>query len=203
MVNSIKKNTMKLKGIQKLVFIFSLVLILSSVNSYAGNKKDSPEKQRKDIQKTKKEALGELYKLYPSAKTEMANAKGYAVFGNTGVNLFVLATSRGGGVAHDNTSGKDTYMKMVSGGVGLGIGVKKYFAVFVFSTSKAFNAFIESGWAAETQADAAAKTEDKGEAVAAGMSVAPGVLLYQITDVGFAAQATIQGTKFLKNDDLN
>lgn len=194
---------MKVKRIQKVLTVFILVLFLGTGFVSAGEKKDSPEKQRKEIQKNKKEALKELYKLYPSAKGEMASAKGNAVFANTGVNLLLLATGRGGGVAHNNSTGNDTYMKMISGGVGIGLGVKKYFAIFIFTSTAAFNNFIDSGWSAETQADAAAKSDTQGEAVAAGLSVAPGVILYQITDVGLAAQATIQGTKFIKNDDLN
>jgi len=161
------------------------------------------KEERKEIQQTKKEALNELYKLYPDAKSEIAQSKGYAIFGNTGVNLFVVASSRGGGIAHDNITGKETYMKMISAGAGLGIGVKKYYAIFIFTSTEAFTSFKEDGWSAETQADAAAKSEEQGEAVAAGMSIAPDIMLYQITDVGFAAQATIQGTKYIVDDDLN
>lgn len=184
-----------------LFFIFSLI----SVNAQEEDKKEkkNPDKERKEIQKMKNEALSELYKLYPEAKSEIANSKGYAAFGNTGVNLLVLSTGRGGGVAHDNITGKETYMKMISAGVGVGIGYKKYFAIFIFSTSDALNHFIEQGWTAEGQSDAAAKTNEQGDAVAASMTVAPGVVLYQVTDVGFAAQATVQGTKFIVDDELN
>jgi len=35
------------------------------------------------------------------------------------------------------------------------------------------------------------------------MNIAPGVTLYQIANKGLAAQATIQGTKFIADDDLN
>lgn len=189
------------------LFLF-LTFCFSSAQAQDSEEKDKKEikkakEERNEIQKTKNDALKELYKLYPEAKNEMAQSKGYAIFGNTGVNLLVLATSRGGGIAHDNTSGKETYMKMISGGVGLGIGVKKYFAIFIFSSTDAFTNFVEQGWSAEAQSDAAAQTENQGDAVSAGMTVAPDILLYQITDVGFAAQATIQGTKFIVDKDLN
>lgn len=196
------------KNLIMLLSIFFLVAIFSSANAQDDAEKAEKDakkakEERKEIQQTKKEALNELYKLYPEAKSEIAQSKGYAIFGNTGVNLFVVASSRGGGIAHDNTTGKETYMKMISAGAGLGIGVKKYYAIFIFSSTKAFTSFIEDGWSAETQADAAAKSENQGEAVAAGMSIAPDIMLYQITDVGFAAQATIQGTKYIVDDDLN
>lgn len=189
------------------LFLFSIFSFSGAIAQDDAEKAEKDAKkakeERKEIQKNKKDALKELYKLYPEAKSEIAQSKGYAIFGNTGVNLLLLATSRGGGIAHDNTTGKEIYMKMISAGAGLGIGVKKYYAIFIFSTTKAFTSFIEDGWSAETQADAAAKSEEQGEAVAAGMSVAPDIMLYQITDVGFAAQATIQGTKYIVDEDLN
>ncbi len=43
----------------------------------------------------------------------------------------------------------------------------------------------------------------KGDAWAGAVNVAPGIRLYQITQMGLALQATIQGTKFWKDDELN
>lgn len=42
-----------------------------------------------------------------------------------------------------------------------------------------------------------------GGAAAGAITVAPGVNLYQLTENGLALQATIQGTKYFKNDELN
>ena len=53
-------------------------------------------------------------------------------------------------------------MKMISAGAGLGVGVKDYRVVFVFETEEALAKFVDSGWAGETQADAAAKTSKSG-----------------------------------------
>jgi hypothetical protein len=38
---------------------------------------------------------------------------------------------------------------------------------------------------------------------ATALSVAPGVELYQLTENGLALEATIQGTKYFKDDALN
>ena len=130
-------------------------------------------------------------------------ARLYAVFSNVGINLILLSAAGGSGVAHDNGSGQDIYMKMVSGGFGIGLGVKDFRGVFVFSTTEKLKQFTESGWEASAQADAAAKAGDKGGAAAGAITVAPGVKLYQLTENGLALQATIQGTKYFKNDDLN
>jgi hypothetical protein len=35
------------------------------------------------------------------------------------------------------------------------------------------------------------------------MSVSPGVWMYQLTDKGLAAEATVKGTKYWKDADLN
>jgi len=141
--------------------------------------------------------------VHPAARADIQRAAGYAVFSNVGVNLIFLSAAGGSGVAHNNQTGKDTYMTMISGGLGIGLGVKDFRGVFVFSNQKVFKRFVESGWEASAQADAAAKSGEKGGAAAGAITVAPGVDLYQLTETGLALQATIQGTKYYKNDDLN
>jgi lipid-binding SYLF domain-containing protein len=163
----------------------------------------SPAEARAEIQKMRATTLERLYKVHPAARADVQKAAGYAVFSNVGINLILLSAAGGSGVAHDNRSGKDTYMKMVSGGFGIGLGVKDFRGVFVFSTTEKLNQFTNSGWEASAQADAAAKAGDKGGAAAGAITVAPGVNLYQLTENGLALQATIQGTKYFKNDDLN
>jgi lipid-binding SYLF domain-containing protein len=159
--------------------------------------------KRGEVQKMRAETLAELYKVHPPAKERIQKAKGYAVFSNVGVNLILLSAAGGWGVAHDNKTGQDIYMKMLSGGVGLGLGVKDFRGVFVFKTQEAFKNFTESGWEAGAQADAAAKSGNKGGAAAGAVTVAPGMDLYQITEQGLALQATIQGTKYYRDDELN
>jgi lipid-binding SYLF domain-containing protein len=159
--------------------------------------------QKAEIQKMRSATLARLYKVHPAAKADVQKAAGYAVFSNVGINLILLSAAGGSGVAHDNGSGQDIYMKMVSGGFGIGLGVKDFRGVFVFSTTEKLKQFTESGWEASAQADAAAKAGDKGGAAAGAITVAPGVKLYQLTENGLALQATIQGTKYFKNDDLN
>lgn len=163
----------------------------------------SVDEQRNEIRKMRKETLAQLYKVHPAAKASIQKAAGYAVFSNVGVNLIFFSAAGGSGVAHDNRSGKDIYMKMISGGIGLGLGVKDFRGVFVFANHDAFKQFVESGWEASAQADAAAKSGEKGGAAAGAITVAPGVDLYQLTENGLALQATIQGTKYYQDDDLN
>ena len=179
--------------------VATVLLAMGTACAFAG----TPAEDRAEIQKMRKETLARLYKVHPAAQSAIQGSAGYAVFSNVGVNLILLSAAGGSGVAHDNASGSDTYMKMVSGGVGFGLGVKDFRGIFVFSTRDKLEQFVNSGWEASAQADAAAKAGDKGGAAAGAITVAPGVKLYQLTENGLALQATIQGTKYFKSDTLN
>ena len=165
--------------------------------------KDSPDKEREKIRKMADATLNDLYKLQPESKAAVQKSAGYAVFNNMGTNLLLLSTARGAGIAINSKTKQDTFMKMISVGAGLGIGVKDYRVVFVFENDQALSKFIDSGWSGEGQADAAAKTNKSGGAYSGAASVSPGVWVYQITKKGLALQLTLQGTKYSKNDDLN
>jgi lipid-binding SYLF domain-containing protein len=166
-------------------------------------KGDTVEEKRQAVQKMRSETLAQLYKVHPYAKTQIDQSVGYGVFSNVGVNLFLLSTASGWGVVRAKNTGKVTYMKMYSVGLGPGLGVKDFRGVFVFTSEDALNQFVEDGWDASGQADAAAKSADQGDAWAGAVDVAPGIRLYQLTQHGLALQATIQGTKFWKDDELS
>jgi lipid-binding SYLF domain-containing protein len=160
------------------------------------------EKQRA-VQDMRSRTLTQLYEIHPSAKEQIDKAEGYGVFSNVGINLIFLSAANGFGVVRDKSTGQETYMKMVSGGLGLGLGAKDFRGVFVFTSRDALESFVTNGWDASAQADAAAKSGEKGGAAAGAIDVAPGIKLYQITENGLALQATIQGTKYWKDDDLS
>jgi lipid-binding SYLF domain-containing protein len=161
------------------------------------------EEKRQAVHQMRSETLAQLYEVHPEAKTRINQAVGYGVFSNVGINLLLLSTASGWGVVRDQEAGTDTYMKMYSAGIGFGLGVKDFRGVFVFTSQEALRSFVEDGWDASAQADAAAKSADKGDAFAGGVDVAPGIKLYQLTQHGLALQATIQGTKFWTDDELN
>ena len=83
------------------------------------------------------------------------------------------------------------------------LGVKDFRGIFVFRTQKAFHDFVEDGWEAGGHADAVAKAGKDGGALEGAISVAPGTELYQLTENGLSLEATIQGTKYFKDGDLN
>ncbi|GAB1308131.1 hypothetical protein KH5_08140 [Urechidicola sp. KH5] len=61
------------------------------------------------------------------------------------MNLFVLASRNGGGVAHNNTTGQELYLKIISYRVGAGIALKKCHAVFIFEDKEAYHYFLKVG----------------------------------------------------------
>jgi len=165
--------------------------------------KDSAADKREKTHKMASQTLADLYKLHPAAQGAIQESSGYAVFSNLGVNLLLLSTARGSGLAVNSKTKQETFMKMISAGVGIGAGVKDFRVIFVFETERALTSFLNSGWDGSAQADAAAKAGKEGGAYSGATSVAPDVWVYQITKNGLALQATLQGTKYYKDDDLN
>jgi len=181
-----------------------IVPILAMTFLAAGvSAKDTPDQTRDKTRKMVAQTLDDLYKLQPASRESIQKSTGYAVFSNMGTNLLLLSTARGAGMAVNTQTRQETFMKMISLGAGLGVGVKDYRVIFVFENQKALDGFITSGWDGSAQADAAAKTSKSGGAYSGASSVAPGVWVYQITKKGLALQLTLQGTKYSKVDDLN
>ena len=180
----------------------TVITILIAVSGCATTSSKSPSEKRAAVQKMRQDVLSEIYSEKPDVQSQVANAPGYAVFSNVNVNLLLASFGGGYGVVRDNQSGRDTYMNMGEVGVGLGAGVKDFRALMVFHSRDALNYFVEKGWASGAQADAAAKTSDKGGAVAGEAIVSSNISVYQLTKSGLALQATIKGTKFWKNHEL-
>lgn len=162
----------------------------------------TPDEQRTAIREMRSEVLSRLYKEKTSARAEVAGAPGYAVFSNANVNIILASFGGGYGVIRDNRNGSDTFMKMGEVGIGLGAGVKDYRVVFVFHDDETLKDFRDNGWSFGGQADAAAKASDQGAAVGAE-AILDGVTVYQLTESGLALQATVKGTKYWKDDELN
>ena len=185
---------------KSVAFLTILSLAVSVSTSVFAAKVDE---ERQEVRKMTKEVLARLYKAQPSAKAAVSKAAGYAVFSNFGMKIFVLGSGKGKGIATDNKTKKEVFMKMLELQTGLGFGVKKFSLVWVFETPDALGTFVNSGWELGTQASAAAKAGEKGAAFQGAISVSPGVWVYQLTETGVALELTAKGTKYYKDDDLN
>lgn len=187
-----------MKNINIVAGLLAFILIFSGFWSGESNYDKKQERIKEG-----KGTLAFLYKHAPEAKELLARSYGYAAFSNAGVNIIFFSAEGGTGLAHNNKTGKNIYMNMASAGVGLGLGVKDFRIVFLFENKKVFDNFINNGWEANAQVDAAAKASKHGGAVNASVTIAPGMRIYKLTKNGLALQATIQGTKYWKDGDLN
>ena len=136
--------------------------------------KEEIAKKKADIRKMANETLARLYKVQPSAKQAVSNAAGYAVFSNFGMKIFFAGGGSGKGLAVDNKTKKETFMKMVELQAGLGMGIKKFRLVWVFETQSGLNSFVNSGWEFGGQATAAAQASGQGGSVCRGHVHLPG-----------------------------
>ncbi|MHC4119244.1 MAG: lipid-binding SYLF domain-containing protein [Planctomycetota bacterium] len=182
--------------------VLSLAIIVIVAGCGPGGNLTVQEK-RDAIVEMEKETLERLYKESPETKEKIAQAVGYGTFSNANVNLIFASAGSGYGSIVDNATGKRTYMKMALGGVGLGLGVKDYRVVMIFTERTALDKFLESGWDASAHADAAAKAGDKGGEASGEGDIRSGVEVYSMTEAGLALQATIAGQKYWKDDKLN
>jgi lipid-binding SYLF domain-containing protein len=178
--------------------ILILAVTLSGCATTSGT---TPQEKRQAILSMSSEVLSDLYKVHPQARGEIAAAPGYAVFSNANVNIIFVSFSGGHGVVNNKTNGP-IFMKMGEAGIGLGLGLKDFRAVFIFHDQTTLSKFVNSGWEFGGHADAAAKASDKGGAVG-GEALLDGITIYQLTKSGLALQATVKGTKYWKDDDLN
>ena len=188
--------------IKSLVVKWSMVVVLASSLCACIIPGGDIQGKRDHIQRLERSVLQSLYKAKPSAKQEIASAPGYAVFSNVNVNVIFASASSGYGVVHFNQSAKKIYMKMAELGMGIGLGVKDFRVVFVFHNKEVMTRFVDYGMTIGGHIDAAAKANGQGAAVA-GEVVLDGISVYQITETGLALQATIKGTKYWRDTELN
>ena len=192
-----------------IAFVLVLTVSLNAEATFWKKDKTDAEKQKEilqekdEIRKMAKETLSRLYKLQPSAKKAISKSAGYAVFSNFGMKILLFGSGTGKGLVIDKATKKETFMKMIEGQVGFGIGAKKFRQVWAFKSKKALNDFINSGWEFGGQTTAAAKTGTKGGDIAGAIAVDVDILLYQLTEDGLALELTGKSTKYYKDGDLN
>ncbi len=182
-----------------MLILFALACALA-LPAHAAETETEKQQQIRDMAQ---ETLQLLYKADPMAKAAVKHASGYAVFSDLGVKILFAGSGKGKGIAVNNRTKKETFMKMFEVQAGLGMGAEKFRVVFLFDSQRAFDSFVNSGWEFGGQSTAAAKAGDKGGAIAGAVSVSDGVWMYQLTDKGVAVEISATGTKYYKDDDLN
>jgi len=185
----------------KIITSMAIMLIIG-MSGCVSTEKSTVSEKRQAILAMKNTVLNELYKIKPDVRSQIKNAPGYAVFSNININLLIASFGGGQGIVKNNNSSKNTFMKMGEVGIGLGLGAKDFRIVFVFHNKEVMKRFVEQGWAFGAQTDAAAKANNKGAAVGGEITI-DDMTVYQLTESGLALQATIKGTKYWQDDELN
>jgi len=186
--------------------IFTLVfiaLMISITGCSPGDKSLTRAEKIDVVADMESETLNRLYAERPSIRTKIKDSAGYGVFSNANVNIVFASAGGGYGVVRDNKTRKRTYMKMAMGGLGLGVGIKDYRVVLLFHDRDTMNKFINDGWEFGGHADAAAKAGDKGGELSGEGDFHEGIEVYSMTEAGLALQATVTGTKYWKDKELN
>jgi lipid-binding SYLF domain-containing protein len=161
------------------------------------------EEKQIDILTMANETMDRFYQANPGARDQVTAAAGFAVFSDSGFKLGIMGGSKGAGMAVNNVSQKETFMKMFELQPGLGIGAEKFWLLLIFDTSEGFVRFVSSGWEFGANAMAAAKTGVKGGALAGAVTLAEGVHILQLTEKGLIVGVSLTGAKFYPDKDLN
>ena len=161
------------------------------------------DEKRNDVRKMANQSLEQLYQAHPQARGAVRDAAGYAVFSDFGFKLLYGGAEKGSGVAVNNSTKHETFMKMFELQPGLGLGASKFKLILVFDTADEFNKFVTSGWEAGANLLAGAKTKTEGGAYAGAVTVSPGVHMYQMTEEGLIVGISITGGKFYPDKELN
>lgn len=188
------------------IFIVSLMVALGlglQACSTAPMSQHQVDEQRASVREMANETLGQLYQQYPGARRQIERAAGYAVFSNFGLKVLFMGSATGEGIAVSHATRRTTFMRMVELQPGYGFGVQRFRLVFVFETPQAFDQFVNSGWEFGANAMASAKTSTQKMGNQLGVTVSPGVLMYQLSDQGAIVGVSLTGAKYYPDPDLN
>ncbi|MDG4596013.1 MAG: YSC84-related protein [Candidatus Contendobacter sp.] len=161
------------------------------------------DEQRAEIRTMANETIAQLYQQYPAARRQIQQAAGYAVFSNFGFKVLFMGSATGGGLAVSRATRRETFMRMVELQPGYGFGVQRFRLVFVFETPQAFDQFVNSGWEFGGNVMASAQTRTQSMGNQLGVSVSPGVLMYQLSEQGAIVGISITGAKYYPDSNLN
>lgn len=187
---------------KKSIWRIILALCLLFTMAMATVSATTVEEKKAEIHHKVAVTLDQLYQKQPKSKPVITHAEGYAVFVNTGFKLGLFGSAHGRGMAVNNVTGEEVYMRMKEYTVGLGLGVKEYSLVFVFKDQSKWRTFVDKGWSFGGEATVAASDGVSGDSMEGAFQVAPGVWLYQMTTKGLSADLSIKGTNYYRDMDF-
>lgn len=176
---------------------FTLVFTCAAALAQDGSTSKAQQKKQ-NIDSMAEETLSRLFAQDAKAKTLFDLSYGYAVFTNLKI-MVGISGGGGSGVSVVKNNGQRVYMKMGTGGIGIGLGGQKSSIVFLFEDRKTLEDFIYNGWQGDAAANAVAGTEGAN----ANTSFTKGLVIYQLTESGLMLKADVSGTKYWVDKKLN
>lgn len=155
------------------------------------------EAERNARLKLAADGLEKLYKATPEARKAIESAPGYAVFDISAIYAILFVGQKGKGVLFDNATKKPTYMVSTRAGTGPGVGKQRVYQIFVFKTKSAMEQFVLTGG---TGADVGASATAGKDGIVRSFN--PNIDIYQISEAGFALQASWGGTVYSVDQQL-
>ena len=187
---------------KKFLSIMTMLMLLMCSTALA--KSDAEiEQQREKIRDKSAVTLERLYEKYPAARRVIGESYAYATMFNSGVKIGFLGSARGRGLAVNNETGEEVFMKMSEMSGGLGLGAKEYDLIFVFEDAEAWESFVAGKTRFGSSAEATASDGVSGGSFEGADIAAKGTWIYQMTTKGLTLEATLKGTKFYKDKALN
>ena len=188
----------KSMNVQRLLRLGALSLSLLAGGVFAADK----AAQQAEVVKSTQASMERFYKAKPELKAAVGKAPGYGIFTTYGVS-FLIGGSGGTGLVHDNSTKKDTFMKVGGASAGLQLGASQTELLIVFKTAAAMNKFIESGWEASGAITASAGASGSTAGGGKGSSAMEDASTYTLTKTGLEVGLAGGASKFWKDKDLN
>jgi len=179
--------------------IMSVIVVIAAAG-YAGltgcAKKAAPplpanDRRRADLLGIREDTLTQLYRLHETARPEIEQAPGYAVFSNEQAPGTVGGGAEGYGVVIDNSTTLPTYMKMeqTAPPSRQPVQLDEYRIVFVFPDQATMRNFAQNGW----------KFGPPGSPPPAGKPLK----IYRLTHTGVEVASAVPSTRYWRYDELN
>ena len=186
----------------KLGKIFVSLVVLFSLMSATAFAAKSLDAKKAELRAKVASTLQLLYKKEPLAKKAVEMNAGYAVFVNSGYKLGLIGSGHGRGMAVNNNTGEEFYMKMQEYTVGLGLGAKEYAVIFIFLNNDAYEKFTTSNWKWGAQAAASATDGVVGDEFKSATKVDKYIWAYQLTTKGLTAELDLKGSNYFKDSSF-
>jgi hypothetical protein len=161
----------------------------------------SPELTRQKLDGTAEASLARLFAENPAAAELFRQSAGYAVIDSRRSILLGIAAGFGRGVAVSLTDGQRTYIRMATGGVGLGFGFGGFESqiVIFFETPADYDRFVTDGYDASGEASARMGDQKSGET----LRFVQGRSIFVLGKKGWRVNASAAGTKYWPDPVLN